>query len=72
MLRHIRDEFNIGSELRAMTFILFMSDLAYISCIIFAQNTIFVSLGFLEYIEVFLSVSLLYVTGIRPLMKTYD
>ena len=67
-LRHIKDEFNINSELRVMTTLLLISDLLYISSILFLYDTVYVVLGFLEYIEVLLSLSLLYVTSIRPIV----
>ena len=67
-LRHIKDEFNINSELRVMTTLLLISDLLYISSILFLYDTVYVVLGFLEYIEVLLSLSLLYVTSISPII----
>ena len=46
-LRNIKDEFSINTEIRAMTTILFVSDLVYISSIILLYNTTFVVLGFI-------------------------
>lgn len=66
-LRNIKDEFSINMEIRAMTTILFVSDLLYISSIILLYNTAFVVLGFIQYIEVILCLSLLYLTALRPI-----
>jgi len=70
-LRHIRDEFNINTELRAVTTILFFSDMFYIGSIIFLYDTVFDVLGFVEYIEVVLSITLLCLTSITPVVRTY-
>ena len=70
-LRNIKDEFSINTEIRVMTTILFVSDFLYISSIILLYNTVFVVLGFIQYIEVMTCLSLLYVTAIRPILKSY-
>ena len=71
MLRNINDEFSINSEIRAMTTILYVTDLAYISCLCLFYDSTFVVLGFLQYIIVICCLSLLYITAIRPVVKTY-
>lgn len=55
-----------------MTTILFLTDFFYIACIIYAYNSVFVILGLFMYIEVVLCLSLLYLTSIRPIMKSYE
>ena len=54
-----------------MAVMLFFSDFFYIASIIYAYDTWFVVLGFLQYIEVVLCLSLLYLTSIRPIKKSY-
>ena len=54
-----------------MAALLFFSDFFYISCIIYAYDTWFVVLGFLQYIDVTVCLSLLYLTSIRPIQKSY-
>lgn len=70
-LRHIKDDFNINTEIRLMTTILFATDFMYITSIILLYNTTFVVLGFIQYIQVTLCLSLLYITAIRPIQKSY-
>ena len=70
-LRHIKDDFNINTEIRLMTTILFATDFMYITSIILLYNTTFVVLGFIQYIQVALNLSLLYITAIRPIQKSY-
>ena len=54
-----------------MTTILFVTDFMYIASIILLYNTTFVVLGFIQYIQVALNLSLLYITAIRPINKSY-
>ena len=54
-----------------MTTILFATDFMYITSIILLYNTTFVVLGFIQYIQVALNLSLLYITAIRPIQKSY-
>ena len=49
-LRNIRDEFNINTEIRATTTILFFTDFLYIATLLSAYNSVFVVLGFIQYI----------------------
>lgn len=70
-LRNINDEFSIGTEIRAVTTLLFVSDFCYIATLILFYDTVFTILGFIQYIEVILCISLLYLTAIRPIQKTY-
>ena len=71
IMRNIKDEFSINSELRSMTTMLFISDFLYIASLIFINNTNFVSLGGCQYIELFLCISLLTITAIIPIKKSY-
>ena len=71
VLRNIKDEFSINQEIRIMTVILFTTDFFYIASLIYAYNTYFVILGFVQYIEVALCLALLYLTAIRPIRKSY-
>ena len=48
-LRNIKDEFSINTEIRAMTTILFVTDLLYLASLILFQDTAFVMLGFIQY-----------------------
>ena len=72
IMRNIKDEFSINSELRSMTTMLFISDFFYIASLIFINNTNFVSLGGCQYIELFLCISLLSITAIIPIKKSYE
>ena len=70
-LRNINDEFSINTEIRTMTTILFLTDALYMACIIYFYDSVFVVLGFCQYFQVFLSLSLLFVTSVRPVYKSY-
>ena len=72
VMRNIKDEFSINNELRAMTSVLFITDFFYIGCLIFINNSAFVTLGGIQYIELFLSLSLLTITAIIPIKKSYE
>lgn len=70
-LRNINDEFSINTEIRAMTTMLFITDFLYLGTLILFYNSAFVSLGFVEYFKASLSLFLLYLTAIRPILKSY-
>ena len=70
-LRNIKDEFSINFEIRAMTTCLFISDFLYIFTMIAFYDSVFVVLGFCQYFEIALCLSLLYLTAIRPIVKSY-
>ena len=72
IMRNIRDEFSINSELRRMTTMLFISDFLYIGSLIFINNSGFVTDGGCQYIELFLCCSLLTITAINPIKKSYQ
>jgi hypothetical protein len=55
-----------------MTTILFFTDVCYLGSLMFLYDTMFVILGFLQYIEVILCLSLLYLTAIKPIYKSYQ
>lgn len=46
-MRHINDDFNIGTEIRAVTTILFLSDFFYIASLVIFYDTVFTILGFI-------------------------
>jgi len=70
-LRNINDEFSINTEMRAMTTLLFVTDFLYIGTLILFYDSVFVSLGFVEYFKASLCLFLLYLTAIRPIVKSY-
>ena len=71
-LRNINDEFSINYEIRVMTTCLFVSNVLYICSLMFLYESTFVVLGFVQYIEVILCLSLLYLTAIKPIYKSYQ
>ena len=72
VMRNIKDEFSINRELRAMAGTLFFTDSIYIGSLIFINNSKFVTLGGCQYIELFLCVSLLTITAIIPIKRSYQ
>lgn len=71
MLREVQDEFNINRELKQMTLIRFATDFLYCGVMIFFPRSSFVVLGCAEYIEVVLSLSLLWLTSFMPVKATF-
>lgn len=64
MLREIDDTFNISRELRRVIAISTVCFTAYTFMILFADDTLFVILGFVQYFWVVICLSLLYLTAI--------
>lgn len=80
-LRDIQDDFNISGELRRVVFISSICLQFYTFSLIFLntgatdptkKEPTFVSLGYSQYILVLMSLSLLYFTSLKPILKTYN
>jgi hypothetical protein len=74
-LRDIQDDFNISGELRRVVFISSICLQFYTFSLIFLNTgakPTFVSLGYSQYILVLMSLSLLYFTSLKPILKTYN
>ena len=77
-LRDIQDDFNISGELRRVVFISSICLQFYTFSLIFLnspnedEGATFVSLGYSQYILVLMSISLLYFTSLKPILKTYN
>ena len=70
-LRNVNDEFNINQEIKRMSLTVYVCDLLYLSSLIFFYDTAFVVLGFCQYFQVILCLSLLFLTGLS-IMKSYQ
>ena len=71
LLREIDDTFNITKELRWVIVISTVCFTAYTLTILFFGHSLFVILGFCQYFWVITCISLLYLTAIEPLLRTY-
>lgn len=69
-LRNVNDEFNISQEIKRMSLIVYVCDLLYLSSLIFFYDTAFVVLGFCQYFQIILCLSLLFLTGLS-IKKSY-
>jgi hypothetical protein len=71
MLREIDDTFNITKELRWVIGISTVCFTTYTAIILFWGHSLFVILGFCQYLWVIVCLSLLYLTALEPLSRTY-
>ena len=71
LLREIDDTFNITRELRWVIGISTVCFTTYTAMILFWGHSLFVILGFVQYLWVIVCLSLLYLTAIEPLLRTY-
>ena len=70
-LRNIHDEFNINKEIRRMSIALYITDTLYVASLLFLYDTVFVVLGFVQYIQVACCLFLLYLTGFHKILQSY-
>ena len=70
-LRNIKDEFNINTEIRAMTTVLYITDWLYITTLLTCYDSVFVVMGFIQYFLVIQCLILLYMTAFHPIIKSY-
>lgn len=71
LLREIDNTFNITRELRWVIGISTVCNTTYTAMILFWGHSLFVILGFVQYLLVIVCLSLLYLTAIEPLLRTY-
>lgn len=71
-IRHVDDQFNINREMKVAIVTKFIVDNLYIACLLFFFNSVFVVLGFVEYIMISMNLILLYFTSITPIRGTYE
>jgi hypothetical protein len=72
MIRDIEDQFNISNECKVSITIKFVTDFFYCACLIFLYDSFFVVMGFVQYIQVALNLTLLYLCAIKPISKSYE
>lgn len=68
MVRNIDDDFSIGVELRQVALVYTVCYTTYTFLILFCSGTVFVILGYSEYLLVAMSLALLYLTAWRPIL----
>lgn len=71
-LRDIDTNFRITHELRVTIICKFITDFLYAASLLYLFNTTFVTLGFVEYIQISMNLILLYITAIKPVRRTYE
>lgn len=71
MVRNIDDDFSIGVELRQVALVYTFCSTTYTILILFFSSTVFVTLGYCQYILMAMSLALLYLTAWRPILLTY-
>lgn len=71
LLREVDDTFNITKELRWVVGISCFFQIAYTCSILFFDDSLFVILGYCEYFQVIVCLSVLYLTALEPLSRSY-
>lgn len=71
VIRDVDDKFSIASELRTVCIVTTVCLTFYTSSLLFMDQTLFVIMGWCDYLLVIMSLSLLYFTAWTPIKQTY-
>lgn len=71
MLRDIEDQFNIIDELRKVCIVTTVCTNAYITFIVYFDTSVFVVLGWCQYLLLAESLAILYLTALNPIARSF-
>lgn len=71
MLRDIEDQFNIIDELRKVCIVTTLCTNAYITFVLYDDTSVFVVLGWCQYLLLIESLAILYLTALNPIARSF-
>lgn len=71
LLRDIEDQFNIIDELRKVCIVTTLCTAAYITFIVYFDTSVFVVLGWCQYLLLIDSLAILYLTALDPIARSF-